>query len=66
MKKAFFVKFVAILVLALNIALQLSAADTLIEGLVAAGHVCRIDLRWTPVSASGVNGYNIYRSRYAG
>jgi hypothetical protein len=32
MKKAFFVKFVAILALALNIALPLSAADTLIEG----------------------------------
>jgi hypothetical protein len=56
MKKAFFVKFVAVLALALNIALPLSAADTLIEGLVAAGHDCRIDLRWTPVSASGLNG----------
>ena len=66
MKKAFLVKVVAILALALNIALPLSAADTLIEGLVAAGHDCRIDLRWTPVSASGLNGYNIYRSRYAG
>jgi hypothetical protein len=66
MKKAFLVKFVAILALALNIALPLYAADTLIEGLVAAGHDCRIDLRWTPVSASGLNGYNIYRSRYAG
>jgi len=66
MKKAFFVKFVVVLALALNIALPLSAADTLIEGLVAAGHDCRIDLRWTPVSASGLDGYNIYRSQYVG
>ena len=66
MKKSFFVKFVVVLALVLNIALPLSAADTLIEGLVAAGHDCRIDLRWTPVSASGLNGYNIYRSQYVG
>jgi hypothetical protein len=66
MKKSFFVKFVVVLALALNIALPLSVADTLIEGLVAAGHDCRIDLRWTPVSNSNLDGYNIYRSQYVG
>ncbi len=60
MKKSFFVKFVVVLALALNIALPLSAADTLIEGLVAVGHDCRIDLTWNPVT--GVGGYNIYRA----
>ena len=39
-------------------------ADVTIENLVATGHDCRIDLRWNPSSTSGLDGYNIYRSRY--
>ncbi|MFA5292182.1 MAG: glucoamylase family protein [Phycisphaerae bacterium] len=39
-------------------------AQSLIVGLAASGHDCRIDLTWTPVTVSGLDGYNIYRSRY--
>ena len=40
------------------------SAEVTIENLVATGHDSRIDLRWSPSSASGLDGYNIYRSRY--
>jgi len=36
------------------------------DGVVATGHDSRIDLRWQPVSAPGLQGYNIYRSASAG
>jgi hypothetical protein len=39
-------------------------AATLITGLTASGQDCRIDLTWQPVTVSGFQGYNIYRSRY--
>ena len=41
-------------------------ADTLITGLTATGHDSRIDLVWDPLSEPGLDGYNIYRSRYVG
>ncbi len=47
------------------IVLQLPlSAEVTIENLVATGHDSRIDLRWSPSSTSGLDGYNIYRSRY--
>ncbi|HBG26782.1 MAG: hypothetical protein A2Y10_05520 [Planctomycetes bacterium GWF2_41_51] len=39
-------------------------AQSLITGLYAEGHDCRIDLVWQPVSDPGLDGYYIYRSRY--
>lgn len=39
-------------------------AEITIDGLTAAGHDSRIDLRWSPSSTAGLEGYNIYRSRY--
>ena len=39
-------------------------AESLITNLTALGQDCRIDLTWQPVSVSGLDGYNIYRSRY--
>ncbi|RLF32156.1 MAG: hypothetical protein DRN07_05635 [Thermoplasmata archaeon] len=41
-------------------------ADNLITGLTATGHDSRIDLVWDPLSEPGLDGYNIYRSRYVG
>ena len=55
------------LVLAASIIIACSAlsiADVDIDDLVATGHDCRIDLRWSPVWTSDIDGFNIYRSRY--
>jgi hypothetical protein len=39
-------------------------AQSLIAGLTASGHDSRIDLVFQPVTVSGLDGYNVYRSRY--
>ncbi len=49
------------------IAIALAAsASANIQNLTAAGHDCRIDLLWQPMEDPGLDGYNIYRSRYVG
>lgn len=39
------------------------SAQSLITGLTAEGHDCRIDLVWNPVNQPGFTHYNIYRSQ---
>jgi hypothetical protein len=61
MSRYCFIKAVTLLIIT---AVSPVFGQTLINGLTATGHDCRIDLTWQPVTVSGLDGYAIYRSRY--